>query len=265
MNRKIVLLKKIESFIQLGYNTQKDYDINDKEEEIEVEFTNLKQKMIVNCFNHIATHWSEEHYKKCLEEWKSLQPFIIPKDSENGFKCTCGVVWTDKKFICPLQLICPSCDQYSQPYLSNPNNQEYVVKYIPVKYFKYIFEEKVKLTWILTPDLSDIDIDEMYKYSSYDDKCLISTFYKDEILDFLEEQGIKNINLLLTEDKFQYKANFEIDFKDLSRVVNILINFKTGRFKTTSIYMKNKDSLEVDEWVKVWKKGKFNTNLLNEN
>ena len=107
----------------------------------------------------------------------------------------------------------------------------------------------VKLTWILTPDLSDMDIEEMYKYSCYDDKCLISTFYKDEIFDFLEEEGIKNINIILTEDKFQYKAVFEIDFKDLSRVVNILINFKTGRFKTTSVYMK-----EDNEWVKVWKK-----------
>lgn len=120
----------------------------------------------------------------------------------------------------------------------------------------------VKLTWILTPDLTDIDIDEMYSYSCYDDKCLISTFFKDEILDFLEEQGIKNVNIILTDDKFQYKPLFEIDIKDLNKVVNTLINFKTGRFKTTSVYMKNE---EDDDWVKVWKKGKFNTDLLNEN
>ena len=261
MNFKIVLFKKIESFKQLGFETKNDYDINDKEEEIEFEFTLLKQKMIDNCFNHIVTYWTEEHYKKCLEEWKSLQPFIISKDSENGFKCTCGVVWTDKKFIDHIGLICPACDEYSQPYLSNPKNQEYVVKYIPVKYFKYIFEEKVKITWILTPDLTDIDIDEMYSYSCYDDKCLISTFFKDEILDYLKEQEIKNVNIILTDGKFQYKTLFEIEITTLNKVVNSLINFKTGRFKTTSVYIKN----EKDDWVKVWKKGRFNIDLLNEN
>lgn len=117
----------------------------------------------------------------------------------------------------------------------------------------------VKLTWLLTPDLTDINIDEMYKYSCYDDKCLISTFFRDEILDYLREQEIKNVNIILTDDKFQYKTLFEIDITELNKLVNSLINFKTGRFKTTSVYMKNE---EEDGWVKVWKKGKFNNLIL---
>ena len=43
--------------------------------------------------------------------------------------------------ICPFQLICSSCDQYSQPYLSNPINREFVMKYISPQYYKYLFEE----------------------------------------------------------------------------------------------------------------------------
>ena len=32
-------------------------------------------------------------------------------------------------------------------------------------------------TWILTPDITNIDINNLHSYSCYDDKCLISTFY----------------------------------------------------------------------------------------
>lgn len=173
MNSKIVLLRKIDSSIQLGFETKKDYYMNDKEEEIEFEFALLKQKRIDNCFNHIATYWPEEHYKKCLEEWKSLQPFILPKDSENGFKCTCGVVWTDKKFIDHIGLICPACDEYSQPYLSNPVNMKHVLIHIYPGFYKYIFagyEENIlqflKVFWDEYEDqnklIRDIDFKDNY-------------------------------------------------------------------------------------------------------
>jgi len=138
---KIELLKKLDSFRNYGFDTRKNLDMNSSMEEITFELKLLEHKRIEECFRVIATHWSEEFYKKCLDEWKSLQPFILPKDSENGFKCCCNVVWTDKKFICPFQLICPSCDQYSQPNLSNPINREFVLKYISPQYYKYIFEE----------------------------------------------------------------------------------------------------------------------------
>ena len=160
---KIELLKKLDSFRIYGFDARKNLDIDSSLEEITFELKLLEHKRMEECFHHIATHWSEELYKKCLDEWKSLQPFILPKESENGFKCTCGVVWSDKKFVNHIDMICPSCDQYSQPYLSNPINREYVLEYISPQYFKYIFEgysENIlvflKVFWDQFEDKNDI-------------------------------------------------------------------------------------------------------------
>ena len=103
-----------------------------------------KDDKITICYNHIAKYWPEEYYKKCLEEWRDLQKFILPKDTKNGFKCSCGVVWSDKVFINHIDMICPSCDQSCQPCLSNPINKEHVLLYIHPKYYKYIFEGECK-------------------------------------------------------------------------------------------------------------------------
>ena len=75
--------------------------------------------------------------------------------------------------ICPFQLICPSCDQYSQPYLSNPINREFVIKYISPQYYKYLFEEYeenilefLKVVWDEYEDqnklIRDIDFKDNY-------------------------------------------------------------------------------------------------------
>ena len=106
--------------------------------------TELKQNAIAVCFNHVAKYWTEEYYKNCLEEWKGLQQFILPENVEGGFKCSCGVVWCDKKFINSQITLCPCCDQSCQPYLSNPINKEYVMLYIDPKYYKYIFDGGVE-------------------------------------------------------------------------------------------------------------------------
>lgn len=119
----------------------------------------------------------------------------------------------------------------------------------------------VIITWILTPDLTDINIDNIYEYSCYDDKCIISTFFKDAILDFLEEEigeveQINNVNMLMNE-KFQYKISFNItNIDSLSKIIKMFIKFKTGRFVTTSIYFKK--NYEDEKWIKIWKKNIFN-------
>ncbi len=110
-------------------------------------------------------------------------------------------------------------------------------------------------TWILTPDITDIDINNLHNYSCYDEECLISTFYKDEILDFLDENNIKVNEYVLTEN-FQYKFNFNINKELFNDKINNFINFKTGRFKTSSIYIKT----DTNNWVKIWKKGVFYKN-----
>lgn len=106
-------------------------------------------------------------------------------------------------------------------------------------------------TWILSPDLTNIDIENLNSYSCYDDKCLISTFFLDEILDFLEDKNVQNINHMMT-DKFQYKIAFFTDEINFNTIINDLINFNAGRFETSSIYLKN-----GKECMKIWKKGIF--------
>ena len=112
----------------------------------------------------------------------------------------------------------------------------------------------IDITWILTPNLEDIDLDNMMNYSCYDDKCLISSYFIDDILDFLEEElKIKGstYKLPIYLDKYQYKMGFSLEESRLEEIKDQLIEFKTGRFITTSIYKLDKD---LDKWVKVWKR-----------
>lgn len=93
------------------------------------------------------------------------------------------------------------------------------------------------------------------------DKCLISSFFIDDILDFLgDELKIKNPRYQLTPNNYQYKIGFSLEESRLEEIKDKLIEFKTGRFRTTSIYRLNTSSLGAcnngreQKWVKVWKR-----------
>jgi hypothetical protein len=111
----------------------------------------------------------------------------------------------------------------------------------------------MNITWILTPELEDIDLDNMISYSCYDDKCLISSYWIDDILDFLNTLEIKEIHYKepIYNDKYQYKIKFIIEESRLEEIKDKLIEFKTGRFRTTSIY---RFDVKEEQWVKVWKR-----------
>ena len=96
---------------------------------------------LVECFQHIAKHWPEEYYKKCYEQWKNIELFIVKYSPTIGYECSCGTKWTNLKFINRIDNICPACDDWCQPFLSNPKNRENVIKYIPEEYQKYIFSD----------------------------------------------------------------------------------------------------------------------------
>lgn len=91
-------------------------------------------------------------------------------------------------------------------------------------------------TWILTPNLYDIDLEKVYEYSSHDEKCLVSSFYLDEITNFLNTHNIKfsyrefNIN-------YQWKFIFIIDDVNPGNIIQDIMNFKIGRYRTSSIYI----------------------------
>jgi hypothetical protein len=49
-----------------------------------------------------------------------------------------------------------------------------------------------KYSWILTPNIDGIDFNKLHEYGCYDDRCLISTFFIDEMLDCLDDLHIKH-------------------------------------------------------------------------
>jgi len=80
-----------------------------------------KQKKIEETFQHIRDNWKEEDYKKCLLEWKQIQPFISKEQTH--YHCNgCDTFWTSIEYINDHENICPKCDTYCQPMLCNPVN-----------------------------------------------------------------------------------------------------------------------------------------------
>ena len=76
---------------------------------------------IEETFKHINDNWKEEAYRKCLVEWKQIQPFMSKE--QTPYHCNgCNTYWTSVQFINDHDNICPNCDTYSQPFLCNPIN-----------------------------------------------------------------------------------------------------------------------------------------------
>ena len=187
----------------------------------------LKDNKIAICYNHIAKYWTEEYYKGCLEDWRDLQKFILPKDTKNGFKCSCGVVWSDKRFINHIDMICQSCDQSCQPCLSNPINKEHVLLYIHPKYYKYIFEggckdvlPYLKENWDKYEDrkdlIRDIDFREDYllikEWSEYG--IVINVYNKFIHYYLLVSENKKTVSLFcksLYEDIYSNRTEYHIN------------------------------------------------------
>lgn len=99
---------------------------------------------IAECFIHIATCWKAEYYKNSFEEWENIKLFIV-KDNlimTKNYSCSgCATRWTSKRFINEGECVCPACDNWCQPFLCNPINKEYVKKFIPKEYHKFILVE----------------------------------------------------------------------------------------------------------------------------
>ena len=108
------------------------------------------------------------------------------------------------------------------------------------------------IKWILTPYINHFNIDDMYDYSDDDDRCLISPIFKNEIINFLEIKKITIFDLNLDDD-FQYNIVLKIDKIHFNNISNDLINFETGRFKTTSISI----NTSLNNWIYLWRDHTF--------
>jgi hypothetical protein len=148
------------------------------------DFYRLRQKQIIDCWTCLSKKNSKEDFINELEKWKQIQCCIESKNSGclaglsnlmlQKICKTCRVVWSDKKYIThhyiyspsdlsvnskPLKNnkgpndykiidivdICPNCDMYINPFLSNPKNEIYVRKYISPKFYKYIIPSENEL------------------------------------------------------------------------------------------------------------------------
>jgi len=106
-----------------------------------------KQKKIEETFQHIRDNWKEEDYKKCLLEWKQIQPFISKEQTH--YHCNgCDTYWTSIQYINDHENICPKCDTHCQPMLCNPINWISVLEYIDSKYHHYLIPNRNTITFL---------------------------------------------------------------------------------------------------------------------
>jgi hypothetical protein len=129
-----------------------------------------------------------------------------------------------------------------------------------------------EITWFLKASKTGIDTANNYsKYDICDEEYLIGTSHIDDILECLTNM---NYNIITYEFKNHYEnfakwaIYFEIDDYEEFRKQGLkkLINFRTGKYTTSSIYVKhiiensdNEDNEdyedeENDEWEKIYKK-----------
>ena len=107
----------------------------------------MSAKRVEETFTHICDSWKEEDYKKCLFEWKQIQPFISKE--QTLYLCNgCDTYWTSVQFINDHENICPKCDTYSQPMLCNPVNWLSVLEYIDPKYHHYLIPNRNTISFL---------------------------------------------------------------------------------------------------------------------
>ena len=93
-------------------------------------------------FTYINNHWFEEDFKDNLDTWKMIHKHISFRITPH--RCHgCGTHWVSENFVLN-HGICPRCDTWLHPILSNPINKESVLSYIDPKWHRYIFEEDVE-------------------------------------------------------------------------------------------------------------------------
>ena len=117
------------------------------------------------CFEFIAKNWTKEMYKKEKERYKKICSHILSNETDTSRTCyRCKTIWDNKNMVSNWHGCC-QCDNSAQPCLSNPINKEYVLKYIPKHYHRYL--------------LSNIDVYgvEMIKCNSGKVICTLKNSY----------------------------------------------------------------------------------------
>ena len=104
----------------------------------------------------------------------------------------------------------------------------------------------MKVLWILKANIKGIDFNK--EYNEYDDKCLESKYWIDDIISF-----IKDNDGTIIKKNCKCIDKYEITF-DISKYkfnMNEFIKFISGRFYTWSLSYYN------DNWNSLYNKGSF--------
>lgn len=123
------------------------------------DFFERYEKKIINCWTNIVETWTEKDFEDSIKKWDDVQKNIVNKKSgifSSNVCKTCNIEWNDKSWIRREHIIlknifwincvdfihvldiCPNCDCCIEPFLSNPINKEYILRYIPQIYHRYI-------------------------------------------------------------------------------------------------------------------------------
>ena len=180
----------------------------------------MSAKRVEETFTHIRDNWKEEDYKKCLLEWKKIQPFI--SKNQTPYQCGgCDTYWTSVQFINDHENICPKCDTYSQPMLCNPVNWISVLEYIDPKYHHYLIQKHNNFD--LVPFLDHIKNDITGNITLIDDDFTV----------FLEGLTMKTI-------EFEYVGFYECESKNAYFYIeNRDPNIRTIIYNAWQLFNKN--------------------------
>lgn len=96
-----------------------------------------------------------------------------------------------------------------------------------------------KYIWTIKPDVKQIDFSNR-NMSCYSDDCLDSTFFLNEILDFLEDDHNIKILKYSIDREYCYTIFFELSDKKFDDIFNELITFYTGKFKSSELLKNDK-------------------------
>jgi hypothetical protein len=130
-----------------------------------------------------------------------------------------------------------------------------------------------EITWFLSASKKNILSENNYSsYSQYDNEYLISSSLMEEIIELLNSMKYEIINIEFDNHRtnsaewiiyFQTNDNDEltnnnninnnVNNEKINKNIKKMINFQSGRYKTTSIYLKEDINLPTEEgWTKIY-------------
>lgn len=209
-----------------------------------------KMDKIKETFTHINDNWKEEGYRKCLVEWKQIQPFMSKE--QTPYHCNgCNTYWTSVQFINDHENICPNCDTHCQPFLCNSINWISVLKYIDPKFYHYLIPKHniIDIAYFLDyikDDITDnirlIDIN----FTDFLNGLTLKTL-NIEYIGFYEEKTKNAYFYVKNPDKYKCNVlyNSWLMFMDINNKHDININiyavdhglfYKEDEYETDSKY-----------------------------